>query len=64
MPMIDVYAAKDLFPADTDYQLGEALALVILHAEGVATLGPFHLNNTAMYIHRMEPCVGANCVQR
>jgi len=54
MPMIDVYAAKDLFPAGTDRQLGEQLTLAILRAEGVASPAPFHLNNTAAYIHRME----------
>ena len=53
MPMIDVYAAADLFPAGADRQLGEELCLAILRAEGVATPGPFHLNNTAAYIHRM-----------
>jgi len=55
MPMIDVYAAADLFPVGTDRQLGEALALAVLRAEGVATPGPFHLDNTAVYLHRMEP---------
>lgn len=55
MPMIDVYAAADLFPAGTDRQLGEELTLAVLRAEGVATPGPFHLNNTAAYIHRMAP---------
>jgi phenylpyruvate tautomerase PptA (4-oxalocrotonate tautomerase family) len=55
MPMIDVYAAKDLFPAGSDRKLGEQLTLAILRAEGVANPGPFHLNNTAAYIHRMEP---------
>jgi hypothetical protein len=53
MPMIDVYAAADLFPAGTDRQLGEQLTLAVLRAEGVAAPGPFHLNNTAAYIHRM-----------
>lgn len=53
MPMIDVYAAADLFPADADRQLGEELTLAVLRAEGVATPGAFHLNNTAAYIHRM-----------
>jgi phenylpyruvate tautomerase PptA (4-oxalocrotonate tautomerase family) len=52
--MIDVYAAADLFPAGTDRQLGEALTLAVLRAEGVAAPGPLHLNNTAAYIHRME----------
>jgi len=52
--MIDVYAAADLFPAGTDRQLGEELTMAVLRAEGVATPGPFHLDNTAAYIHRME----------
>jgi phenylpyruvate tautomerase PptA (4-oxalocrotonate tautomerase family) len=55
MPMIDVYAAADLFPAGTDRQLGEQLTMAVLHAEGVAVPGPFHLNNTAAYIHRLPP---------
>jgi len=53
MPMIDVYAAADLLPADADRQLGEALTLAVLRAEGVAQPGAFHLDNTATYIHRM-----------
>jgi phenylpyruvate tautomerase PptA (4-oxalocrotonate tautomerase family) len=55
MPMIDVYAAADLFPAGTDRQLGQELTMAVLRAEGVASPGPFHLNNTAAYIHRMDP---------
>ena len=55
MPMIDVYAAADLFPAGTDGQLGHELTMAVLRAEGVATPGPFHLNNTAAFIHRMDP---------
>lgn len=55
MPMIDVYAPSDLFPAGTDGQLGHELTMAVLRAEGVATPGPFHLNNTAAFIHRMEP---------
>src|SRR6266849_5567076 len=55
MPMIDVYAAADLFPLGTDRQLGEQLTKAVLRAEGVATPGPTHLNNTAAYIHRMDP---------
>ena len=54
MPMIDVYAAADLFPAGTDRQLGEALTMAVLRAEGVVDPGAFHLNNTAAYLHRME----------
>jgi phenylpyruvate tautomerase PptA (4-oxalocrotonate tautomerase family) len=55
MPMIDVYAREDLFPAEADRQIGEELTHAVLRAEGVATPGPFHLNNTAAYIHRMDP---------
>ncbi|HTB21399.1 MAG TPA: hypothetical protein VK914_01695 [bacterium] len=55
MPMIDVYAPAGLFPAGSDRQLGEALTLAVLRAEGVAAPGPFHLDNTAAYIHRMDP---------
>jgi phenylpyruvate tautomerase PptA (4-oxalocrotonate tautomerase family) len=55
MPMIDVYAREDLFPASADRELGEELTHAVLRAEGVANPGPFHLNNTAAYIHRMNP---------
>ena len=55
MPMIDVYARADLFPAGADRQLGEELTFAVLRAEGVSGPGPFHLNNTAAYIHRMDP---------
>jgi phenylpyruvate tautomerase PptA (4-oxalocrotonate tautomerase family) len=55
MPMIDVYARADLFPVGTDRQLGKELTAAVLRAEGVAQPGPFHLENTAAYIHRMEP---------
>lgn len=53
MPMIDVYAAADIFPADADRELGQALTLAVLRAEGVPHPGPFHADNTAVYIHRM-----------
>ncbi len=53
--MIDVYAPADLFPEGTDGQLSHELTMAVLRAEGVATPGPFHLNNTAAFIHRMEP---------
>ena len=53
MPMIDVYVSADLFPADADRALGEQLTLAVLRAEGVATPGPFHANNTAAYLHRL-----------
>src|SRR5437870_12580881 len=55
MPMIDVYAPADLFPAGTDGLLGKELTMAVLRAEGVATPGAFHLNNTAAFIHRMDP---------
>src|SRR5437879_2758228 len=55
MPMIDVYAPADLFPAGTNSLLGKELTMAVLRAEGVATPGPFHLNNTAAFIHRMDP---------
>src|SRR5246500_4362444 len=55
MPMIDVYAPADLFPAGTDGRLGHELTMAVLRAEGVATPGPFHLNNTAAFVHRMDP---------
>ncbi len=53
MPMIDVYAAADLFPADADRELAEELTSALLRAEGVETPGPAHLDNTGAYIHRM-----------
>lgn len=53
MPMIDVYAPADLLPADADRALGEQLARAVLRAEGVPAPGPFHADNTAVYIHRL-----------
>ena len=53
MPMIDVYAPADLFPAGTDRVLAQQLTAALLKAEGVAQPGPAHLNNTGAYIHRM-----------
>jgi phenylpyruvate tautomerase PptA (4-oxalocrotonate tautomerase family) len=53
MPMIDVYAPADLFPADADRALGEQLIRAVLRAEGVPNPGPFHADNTAAYIHRL-----------
>ena len=52
MPMIDVYAAADLFPAGTDRILAEELTVALLRAEGVTTPSPLHLDNTAAYVHR------------
>jgi phenylpyruvate tautomerase PptA (4-oxalocrotonate tautomerase family) len=55
MPMIDVYAPSDLLPSGTDRRIGEELTRAVLRAEGVRAPGPFHLENTAAFIHRMEP---------
>lgn len=55
MPMIDVYAPADLFPAGSDRQLAAELTAALLKAEGVAQPGPAHLNNTGAYIHRLPP---------
>ena len=53
MPMIDVYAAADLFPAGTERNLAEELTGALLRAEGVATPSQLHLDNTAAYVHRL-----------
>jgi phenylpyruvate tautomerase PptA (4-oxalocrotonate tautomerase family) len=53
MPMIDVYAPADIFPADADEQLGTELTHAVLRAEGVAHPVPFQSNNTAAFIHRL-----------
>jgi phenylpyruvate tautomerase PptA (4-oxalocrotonate tautomerase family) len=55
MPMIDVYAAADLFPANADRDLAVELTGALLRAEGVMNPGPTHTNNTAAYIHRLSP---------
>jgi phenylpyruvate tautomerase PptA (4-oxalocrotonate tautomerase family) len=55
MPMIDVYAPADIFPDDADELLGRELTHAVLRAEGVAQPGPFHLDNTAAFIHRLRP---------
>jgi phenylpyruvate tautomerase PptA (4-oxalocrotonate tautomerase family) len=54
MPMIDVYAAEDMFPENSSRALGEALTLALLRAEGVTSPGPTHLNNTGVYLHLMR----------
>ena len=41
-------------PAST-VGLARELTMAVLSAEGVATPGPFHLKNTASFIHRMNP---------
>jgi hypothetical protein len=55
MPMIDVYAAADLFPAHADRELAVELTAALLRAEGIINPGPTHTNNTAAYIHRLPP---------
>lgn len=35
--------------------LGEQLTKAVIRAEGVTNPGPYTLNNTAAYIHRMDP---------
>jgi phenylpyruvate tautomerase PptA (4-oxalocrotonate tautomerase family) len=53
MPMIDVYAASDLFPEGSDRTLAAELTAALLRAEGVQTPKAAHLDNTGAYIHRM-----------
>ena len=53
--MIDVYAPSDLLPSGTERRIGEDLTRAVLRAEGVSAPGPFHLANTAAFIHRMDP---------
>ncbi|MCU1514304.1 MAG: hypothetical protein JWO10_1394 [Microbacteriaceae bacterium] len=55
MPMIDVYAPADLFPADADAALGNELAFAVLRAEGhyEDPINAFFTENTAAFIHRM-----------
>ena len=55
MPMIDVYAPRDLFPDGVDREIAEGLTLALLRAEGVPHQAPVQLNNTAAYIHRLNP---------
>jgi phenylpyruvate tautomerase PptA (4-oxalocrotonate tautomerase family) len=53
MPMIDVYAPADLFPAEADVALGDELSHAVLRAEGVAKPTAYHLDNTAVFVHRL-----------
>jgi phenylpyruvate tautomerase PptA (4-oxalocrotonate tautomerase family) len=55
MPMIDVCAAADLFPADADRHLAEETTAALLRAEGVVSPGPTYTNNTGGHIHRLPP---------
>jgi len=54
MPMIDVYAPGDLFPEGADREIAEGLTLALC-AEGVQHPAPVQFNNTAAYIHRLNP---------
>src|ERR1700680_1494885 len=63
MPMIDLDAPNDLLPTGSDRRIGEALTLAVLRAEGVAAPGPFHLENTAAFIHRMDPATVQTAAQ-
>ncbi len=55
MPMIDVYAPADLFPADADAELGTALTLAVLRAEGHTeeVIAPIFTENTVAFVHRL-----------
>lgn len=55
MPMIDVYVPADLLPIGTDRQLAEELTRALLRAEGVTSPTALHLDNTAVYVHRLQP---------
>jgi phenylpyruvate tautomerase PptA (4-oxalocrotonate tautomerase family) len=61
MPMIDVYAPSDLLPSDR--RIGEELTRAVLRAEGVSAPSPFHLENTAAFIHRMDPATLQSAAQ-
>jgi len=61
--MIDVYAPNDLLPAGSDRRIGEALTRAVLRAEGVGSPGPFHLDNTAAFVHRMDPATVQTAAQ-
>ena len=63
MPMIDVYVPSNLLAAGSDRRIGEALTLAVLRAEGVTAPTPFHLENTAAFIHRMDPATVQTAAQ-
>ena len=52
MPVIDVYALRDLFRDGVNREIAEGLTLALLRTEGVQHPAPVQLNNTAAYIHR------------
>jgi phenylpyruvate tautomerase PptA (4-oxalocrotonate tautomerase family) len=51
--MVDVFAPANMFPDTADRAIGEELTHAVLRAEGVQHPSPFHLDNTAAFIHRM-----------
>ena len=55
MPMIDVYAPADLFSADADAEIGTALTLAVLRAEGHTeeVIAPIFTQNTVAFVHRL-----------
>jgi len=55
MPMIDIYAPADLFPADADARLGTELTHAVLRAEGhtEAVIPSLFTANTAAFVHRL-----------
>lgn len=53
MPMIDVYLPNGLISESRDPGLVRELTLAVLRAEGVENPGPFHLENTACFVHRL-----------
>jgi len=55
MPMIDVYAPTGIFPESVKRDLAKDLTLTLLRAEGVDEPSETHLNNTAAYLHFMDP---------
>ena len=63
MPMIDVYAPTDLLPIGSDRRIGEELTRAVLRAEGVSAPSPFHLENTAAFIHGMDPAAVQTAAQ-
>ena len=55
MPMIDVYAPTDLFSSGVEDELAAVLTHAMLRPEGVEQPTATHLDDTAAYIHRLDP---------
>ncbi|MGW0832083.1 hypothetical protein [Streptomyces prunicolor] len=54
MPIIDVYAPADLFPADSDRALADQLATAVMSAEGYPPPAPPGVKEiTGVYLHRL-----------